>query len=1360
MLIRDDVDNTPRCRPGERLHHLFEAKCDAVPADQRALEADDATYTFRALDARANQAARRLLALGIKAGDRVAALFDKSSHGYVGLLALLKIGAAYVPLDARFPEERVAFILADAGATAILSVSAFEEKLAPLGRKTVYLDTETAALDALPTTRLGDDEAPAPEDDLFYVIYTSGTTGKPKGVAIDHAGIVNFVRVAGEEYGMTDGDRCYQGMTLAFDFHVESLWGPLIAGATLVAPPEGACLFGADLHAYLTERRVTILPCVPTLWATLEADLPDVRIIILSGEAVPHHLVKRWHRDDRLILNAYGPTECSVSSTLRRLTPENQVTVGKPLPTYTVVILDPEKPETVADGAQGEIGIAGVALARGYLNRPELTAEKFIPDFLDLPNNPSRRIYRTGDLGRVRADGELEFHGRIDTQVKIRGYRVELGEIEAVLQACAGEHQAIVNPVEMEPGAPELAAFFVRKSDGPAPSTEEMVAALKDKLPSYMRPSYLEELDAIPMTSNTKADRKNLPKPQGPRVAISSGQAVAPRNALERAIAEELGRALNVENPSVTDDFFRDLGAHSLLMARFGAALRQRLGVAMSMRDVYLNPTVEALAKRVEAAQGDEVVAGPKTSETFHVASKRDYLLCGALQGAWILGWSAFGVWLTVESVLWTYAAMPDLLETYLRLLAVGVGLAVAFTALPIAAKWLVIGRWREEEIPLWSLRYFRFWAMKRLVRSAPMAGFGDPFLNAYLRLLGAKIGANTVIHAKTLPVCTDLLSVGSDTIIRKETLMNTYKAEGGRIVTGAVALGDDVFVGEGAVLDVNVAMGDGAQLGHASSLQAGQRVEAGKRAHGAPAVETTADYRQIAPEPCSAARRWIYAATLVASGFLLAPIPAILVYALFPGATALFGVTAVQAAPSASAVLALFGTLALASLPVYLAGLAAAFVFLRATPWLLNRFIAADKVYPLYGPHYYAHSAITRLSNSEFFNAMFGDATFTPTFMKWVGWKVNKIVQSGSNFGSDQRHDNPFLCDIGSGVMVSGGLKMINETVSSSSFKVSRVAVGENSYLGNYVRIPSDAKIGRNVLVGTKALVPIDGPVREDVGLLGAPAFEIPRAANRDLELAKMDPEEAATQLARKARYNAVTTLLFTLNWWIVSVIGASAALGGYLAYPSLGAAGFMLASSLGLGVLVAWMWFVERASLGFGRLKPQLVRVLDDYYWFHERHKAVSLLHVLEGATAGTPFKNWVSRLQGVTVGAQVFDDGFQFNEYTLISIGDHCSLNAGGLIQPHTLEEAVFKSDYVTVGDCVTLGSACNLHYGVTAEDYVTVDPNSFVMKGEILDADTTWRGNPAQAVVSRAAPKPASLAEAAPTRRAARPARAAA
>jgi amino acid adenylation domain-containing protein len=300
---------------------------------------------------------------------------------------------------------------------------------------------------------------------LCYIVYTSGSTGRPKGVALEHASICNFVRVALEVYRIAPHDRVYQGMTIAFDFSVEEIWVPLVAGATLVPKPAGSSLVGHELGTFLRVNEITALCCVPTLLATLEEDLPSLRFLLVSGEACPQHLIARWHRPDRRFLNVYGPTEATVTATWTSVHPDRPVTIGVPLPTYSAVILDPAEDKELPPGEVGEIGITGIGLARGYLNRDDLTDRSFIRDFLGIDNNPSGRIYRTGDLGRINDDGEIEYHGRMDTQVKIRGYRIELTEIESVLLQVPGIAQAVVNTYEPEPGTVELVAYYSRRKD-------------------------------------------------------------------------------------------------------------------------------------------------------------------------------------------------------------------------------------------------------------------------------------------------------------------------------------------------------------------------------------------------------------------------------------------------------------------------------------------------------------------------------------------------------------------------------------------------------------------------------------------------------------------------------------------------------------------------------------------------------------------------------------------------------------------------------------------------------------------------------------------------------------------------------
>ncbi|HEX2264608.1 MAG TPA: AMP-binding protein, partial [Pseudonocardiaceae bacterium] len=308
VLVCEQSEHTIRWRPGERLHHLFEELCDRTRHSGRlAVDADDSALTHDQLDARANQLARHLLAQGARSGDRIGLLFDHAVHSYIGMLAVLKINAAYVPLDVGFPADRVSFIVGDADVGMVLSLSHLRDRVGHLPATLLCVDEAAAQISARGDHRLTTAEQGPAVDELAYVIYTSGSTGRPKGVAVEHASICNFVRVAVEVYGIQPRDRMYQGMTIAFDFSVEEIWVPLIAGATLVPKPRGSSLLGDELHAFIQAKQITALCCVPTLLATLDGDLPSLRFLLVSGEACPQDLITRWHRPDRRFLNVYGP---------------------------------------------------------------------------------------------------------------------------------------------------------------------------------------------------------------------------------------------------------------------------------------------------------------------------------------------------------------------------------------------------------------------------------------------------------------------------------------------------------------------------------------------------------------------------------------------------------------------------------------------------------------------------------------------------------------------------------------------------------------------------------------------------------------------------------------------------------------------------------------------------------------------------------------------------------------------------------------------------------------------------------------------------------------------------------------------
>jgi non-ribosomal peptide synthetase-like protein len=1308
MLICKHADNAIRWKDGERLDHLFEQRCDQLHASgnacPEAVVTDDADFTFRELDDRANQVARFLTEQGLQSGDRIGVLFEKTIDSYVAMLAVLKINAAYVPLDASFPARHVGFILKDAEVKAIVSLSAFRPKLADFPVRLIFLDVVAREIDFKETARLGDHEKSTAVDQLCYIIYTSGTTGTPKGVVIEHPSICNFVKVAAELYGIREGDRAYQGMTIAFDFSVEEIWVPLVAGAALVPGKPGVSLVGDDLGDFLSERRVTYFACVPTLLATIETDLPDVRILLVSGEACPHNLAVRWHRVGRTILNAYGPTEATVTATLSELHPDKPVTIGRPLPTYTVVILDENEDRAVDNGVPGEIGIAGIGLAAGYLNRPDLTEKKFVADFLHIANNPSGRIYRTGDLGRINEQGEVEFLGRIDTQVKIRGYRIELTEIESALMQIPQIAQAVVHTYAFEPGVPELVAYYALRQGATALSPAVISEILREHLPLYMVPAYIEELRVIPISSSHKADRKNLPPPKGLRRAAESANLAAPRDETETALARALTEVMQIERVSIDDNFFEDLGAHSLLMARFCAEIRKRMKTDVSMRDIYLNPTIAKLANRM-AAPTDEVAVVTKQPPA-RPPSDLEYYGCGALQLLYYGAYGLFGAWLFTTGFEWTFAAIDNTAEVYLRIVACAAASFMALNAIPIAAKWLLIGKWKEEVIPIWSLRYFRFWLVKDLIRSAPAAFFaGSPIYNVYLRLLGARVGRNTVIESRTLPVCTDLISIGDDTILRRDVVAVGYKAQANSIHIGTIHIGDNVFVGEASVLDIDTRMEDDAQLGHASSLQTGQRAAKGRHYHGSPAQETTVNYCTVEARSNMQLRRALYSAfqLLVTFVFIL-PLATLMLYHLF---TCLHGVAsrALLEHEPVAAFVVLSVKILLFSGVLFVAAIAARLLGVVVVPRLLQPFLQEDKTYVLYGVHDLLRRCVSKFSNSAMLNLLFGDSSYIVNYLGWVGHRLNRVVQTGANFGLDQRHDNPFLCDVGSGTMVSDGLTMTNVAMSSSSFKFSKVKIGDHSYLGNNIRYPAASKARANCLLGTKVMVHIDGPMRENIGLLGSPCFEIPRSVERDKMFA-MDESTRQRRLGAKNRSNLLTMAGFLLGNWLCFFVLLLSELVAESYFHLRGALAIFAYGAFASLFTILWFGLVERASLGFKRLTPQLVSMYDEHFWHYERHWKFcgSPLPFL---FKGTPFRNLISRLLGVKVGRKVFDDGCRLHDKTLIEIGDLTNLNEGCVIQGHSLEERVFKSDYVKIGSGCSIGTAAFVHYGVIMGDNVVLD-----------------------------------------------------
>jgi non-ribosomal peptide synthetase-like protein len=398
--------------------------------------------------------------------------------------------------------------------------------------------------------------------------------------------------------------------------------------------------------------------------------------------------------------------------------------------------------------------------------------------------------------------------------------------------------------------------------------------------------------------------------------------------------------------------------------------------------------------------------------------------------------------------------------------------------------------------------------------------------------------------------------------------------------------------------------------------------------------------------------------------------------------------------------------------------------------PRLLNLALVPDRVYPMYGVHYGIHRTVARLTNLPFFTYLFGDSAAIVHYLRSIGYRLTPVEQTGSNFGLETRHENPFLSSFGTGTMVADGMAILNADYSSSSFRLCRTRVGSHNFLGNYVTYPPQGRTGDDCLLATKVMVPIDGQVREGVGLLGSPSFEIPRSVHRDSRLDHFRSGPGFRErLAAKTRHNTGTMARFLLLRGVQLLGVTTIMLAALDFYGELGGVAIGLASVLALLYSIAVQILAERIAAGFQSLQPQYCSIYQAYFWWHERYWKLSpQLLILNG----TPFKTLGWRLLGVRIGARVFDDGAAMNEKTLVTVGDDCVFNAGSIIQPHSQEDGAFKSDRITIGSGCTVGVGALVHYGVTMGDGATLAADSFLMKGEDVPPHTRWGGNPAKPI----------------------------
>ncbi|WP_315790941.1 amino acid adenylation domain-containing protein [Fischerella sp. JS2] len=589
--------------PNQCIHQLFAAQVERTP-DAVAVVFQDEQLTYTQLNQRANQLAHYLQKLGVKPEVLVGICLPRSVEMLVGLLAILKAGGAYVPIDPAYPQQRLALMLEDAQVSVLLTSVELAGQLPEHQAKVVCLDADW---EKISKQSIDNPINKASTENLAYVIYTSGSTGRPKGVQIPHGAVVNFLSTMRQTPGLTQDDILLSVTTLSFDIAALELYLPLIVGARLIVVSREVASDGVQLSKQLDLHQANVMQATPATWRLLLGagwQGSKQLKILCGGEALDRSLASQLLERSKQVWNLYGPTETTIWSAVQIVENKTEqtdsiVSTGRPIANTQFYVLDQHQ-RLVPIGVPGELYIGGAGVARGYLNRPELTAEKFIPN--PFHKEAGGRLYKTGDLVRLRSDSSMEFLGRIDNQVKLRGFRIELGEIEAFLNQYPGVETSIVLSREDQPDSQRLVAYVVLQPNQ-TQTIPELRHFLKSKLPNYMVPTAFVTLEALPLTPNGKVDRRALPAPDQTRPELETTYQ-PPQNDLEQTIANIWQEVLHVNEVGIYDNFF-ELGGQSLLLVQVHSKLQKILPRDLSLVEMFQYPTISSLAKYLNQEQNE-----------------------------------------------------------------------------------------------------------------------------------------------------------------------------------------------------------------------------------------------------------------------------------------------------------------------------------------------------------------------------------------------------------------------------------------------------------------------------------------------------------------------------------------------------------------------------------------------------------------------------------------------------------------------------------------------------------------------------------------------------------------------------------
>jgi non-ribosomal peptide synthetase-like protein len=1274
--------------------------------DASALDDGRRSLSYAQLLAEVKAEGRRLHQAGLGAGDRIGVRIPSGTNElYVAILAVLLIGAAYVPVDADDPDERAKLVFGEARVAGIL-------------RANGEIVTDHKRPRPFPAPR------PAGPDDDAWVIFTSGSTGTPKGVAVQHRSSAAFVdaeaRIFLQDEPVGPQDRVLAGLSVAFDASCEEMWLAWRHGACLVPAPRALVRTGMDLGPWLINHGITVVSTVPTLAALWPAEaLENVRLLIFGGEACPPELAERLAVDGREVWNTYGPTEATVVACAAPLGRTGPVRIGLPLDGWELAVVESDG-VPVAEGEVGELIIGGVGLAR-YLD-PQKDAEKYAA----MPSLGWDRAYRSGDLVRFERAG-LIFMGRADEQVKLGGRRIELGEIDAALQSLPGVAGAAAAVRTTAAGNQVLVGYLAGGSDSaPGPPTLDLAAyreLLSATLPAPLIPM-LTVVDTMPTKTSGKVDRHALPWPLPGAGDAAAG--AAPLSLPEDAqwVADQWQAVLGSSVAGLDADFFAH-GGGSLAAAQLVSALRGRYPT-ITVADIYATPRIGALIEVARQSLPGGVSAGPAPERPVRPTALKSqvfqtlmgiplHILAGMRWLTYLMAANnvlfAFAGFTAAPTVSWWWVAASWLVFVS----------PPGRMAISVAAARILLRNVRPGNYPRAGKVHLRLWLAEQIQDLAGAISLASaPWVPYYARALGAKIGRN--IHLHSLPPVTGFLTLGRGCNIEPEVDLSGWWIDGDIVRIGHVHVGADATVGARSTLMPGASIGAGGQVEPGSAVLG--KVKAGQLVAGSPA-ERRGKAKQDWPagQPVSSLLGRLWFTAFAAASAVLALIPytsavaaALVVFLFIRGSDSMLSAVPQVLASVPLAALTWFLTnmlLILVTTRLLGLGLKEGYYRVRSRVgwqvWATERVLdmARDLLFPIYA------------------------SLFTPVWLRLLGAKVGKNVEASTVLLL------PRMTTVGEGAFLADDTMVAPYELGGGWMHIAPAKIGKRSFLGNSGMTAAGRSVPKNSLVAVLSATP--GKAKSGTSWLGSPPVRLRRTAVASDSTRTFQPParlKVARSLWELCRFVPVALtvglalgVLLVFDWLATALgYGAAAALGGVV---------LLLAGTVAAASSVAAKWLLV------GRIKTGEHPLWSSFIW---RNEVVDTFIEMVSApwfarsASGTPALVWWLRALGAKIGRGTWCESYWLPEADLVTLGASSTVNRGCVVQTHLFHDRIMSIDTVSLEDGATMGPHGVILPQARIGKGGTVGPASLVMRGETVPAGTYWMGNPVSPWTGPAVPAP--------------------